>query len=73
MLSLILLQRLEERLPGCLDKADLLAGTSTGGIIALGLVHGVTVAELRRLYEERGPSTSLRAGKLIHMEDLGLR
>ena len=54
LLSLILLQRLEKELPDWLDKADLLAGTSTGGIIALALAHGVTVAELRRLYEERG-------------------
>ena len=54
LLSLILLQRLENELPGWLDKTDLLAGTSTGGIIALGLAHGMTVAELRRLYEERG-------------------
>lgn len=54
LLSLILLERLEKALPGWLDKADLLAGTSTGGIIALGLAHGVTVAELRRLYEDCG-------------------
>ncbi len=33
---------------------DLIAGTSTGGIIALGLAAGLTAAELRDLYVERG-------------------
>lgn len=33
---------------------DLIAGTSTGGIIALGLASGLTAAELRDLYIERG-------------------
>ena len=32
LLSLILLQRLERELPDWLSKAELLAGTSTGGI-----------------------------------------
>lgn len=34
---------------------DLIAGTSTGGIIALGLGLGVTPADIVRFYEERGP------------------
>lgn len=33
---------------------DMIAGTSTGGIIALGLAAGRTAAELRDLYVERG-------------------
>ncbi len=33
---------------------DLVAGTSTGGIIALGLAAGLTAADLRDLYVERG-------------------
>ena len=33
---------------------DLISGTSTGGIIALGLASGFTAAELRDLYIERG-------------------
>src|SRR6516164_1563755 len=33
---------------------DLIAGTSTGGIIALGLSAGLTGADLRQLYLERG-------------------
>ena len=44
LLSLILLQRLglNSQLEGWLERADLLAGTSTGGLIALGLAHGVS-------------------------------
>ena len=34
---------------------DLIAGTSTGGIIALGLGMGRTAKELLQLYEHRGP------------------
>lgn len=33
---------------------DMIAGTSTGGIIALGLAHGSTAAQIRDLYVERG-------------------
>lgn len=33
---------------------DLIAGTSTGGIIALGLAAGLTSDQIRRLYIERG-------------------
>lgn len=35
---------------------DLIAGTSTGGILALGLSLGYTAAELRDLYVHRGPA-----------------
>jgi patatin-like phospholipase/acyl hydrolase len=34
---------------------DLIAGTSTGGIIALGLGFGLTATELMNFYVERGP------------------
>jgi uncharacterized protein len=36
------------------DYFDLIAGTSTGGIIALGLAAGFTAADLRELYVGRG-------------------
>ena len=51
----IVLQRLcaEPGLDGWLDRVDFLAGTSTGGLIALSLASGIDVAEVRRLYEER--------------------
>jgi len=34
---------------------DLIAGTSTGGIIAIGLGLGIPASEILRLYEEEGP------------------
>jgi len=49
LLSLVLLDRLQRECPGWLDKADLLAGTSTGGIIALSIAHGVPLADIRAL------------------------
>ena len=48
---------LEERYLGGVSVSqyfDLIAGTSTGGIIALGLASGLTASELRDLYIERG-------------------
>ena len=38
------------------DHFDLIAGTSTGGIVALGVGLGVPAATIRDLYVERGPS-----------------
>lgn len=35
---------------------DLIAGTSTGGIIAIGLALGLRAADILRLYEEEGPA-----------------
>lgn len=49
-----LLERLDAAVPGWRDQVDLFAGTSTGGILALGLAHGLTPADLRSLYESRG-------------------
>lgn len=34
---------------------DMIAGTSTGGIIALGLAHGLTARAVQTFYVERGP------------------
>ena len=51
------LARLEERYLGGASVAqyfDLIAGTSTGGIIAMGLAAGLTGAELSDLYIRRG-------------------
>lgn len=43
------LARLVERRPDLLERADLLAGTSTGGILALALAAGRSPAELARI------------------------
>ncbi len=56
LVTAILLQRLNthSRIAGWLDQVDLIAGTSTGGIIALALAHGIDLATLRALYAEKG-------------------
>lgn len=51
----IVLQRLAAE-PGLdlLDRVDLVAGTSTGGLVALALAAGIDLARLRELYVDRG-------------------
>jgi patatin-like phospholipase/acyl hydrolase len=51
LVTVIALQRLVAVQPQLLAGVHLLAGTSTGGLIALGLGAGATLAELRKLYE----------------------
>jgi uncharacterized protein len=38
------------------DHFDLIAGTSTGGILALGLGMGLSAREMLEFYEQRGPT-----------------
>lgn len=47
-----ILQRLELAHPGFLASVDLFAGTSTGGLLALGLASGMTPAQMVDLYIE---------------------
>ena len=56
VLTTTLLERLEARVPGWLDKADLIAGTSAGGLIALGLAVGLSPARISRFYVEQSPT-----------------
>jgi patatin-like phospholipase/acyl hydrolase len=49
-----MLQRIEGSLPGFLAHVDLFAGTSTGGLLALGLAAGLPPAEMIKLYENYG-------------------
>jgi predicted acylesterase/phospholipase RssA len=52
-----LLARLEEHLDHPIGRYfDLIAGTSTGGIIAIGLGLGLTAKEILKLYVEEGPA-----------------
>jgi patatin-like phospholipase/acyl hydrolase len=57
LIPTIVLQRLtnEPGLSGFLDTVDLIAGTSTGGLLALGLARGLDLDTLRDLYEMEGP------------------
>ena len=57
IVTVTLLQRLQHE-PGCaglLDRVDLIAGTSTGGLIALALAHGLDLTEIREIYVRDGP------------------
>ncbi len=51
-----LLERLTTMAPGWLEKVDLFAGSSTGGVIALGLAAGFSPKQLTNLYQEEAPS-----------------
>jgi len=53
LIMAILLERLEQYHPGFLSQVDLFAGTSTGGLLALGLASGRTPTQARKLYEEK--------------------
>ncbi|MGH2523080.1 MAG: patatin-like phospholipase family protein [Anaerolineales bacterium] len=54
VLSISLIKSLEDAQPGFLEKVDLFAGTSTGGILALGLAAGLSPMQCCELYELRG-------------------
>lgn len=51
-LTATLLRRLVEQIPDLLDKVDLLAGTSTGAMMTLGLASGKTPAEMVEVYSQ---------------------
>jgi patatin-like phospholipase/acyl hydrolase len=55
IVPVIVMQRLaaEPGLDSWLDRAELIAGTSTGGLIALSIAAGLSLAELRDLYTTR--------------------
>ncbi|MEK7405914.1 MAG: patatin-like phospholipase family protein [Acidobacteriota bacterium] len=56
IITVVLLQRLSEMpgLGGWLGDVNLVAGTSTGGLIALGLAAGKPLDEIRGLYVDEG-------------------
>lgn len=56
IITAIILERLnsDPTLAGWLGQANLIAGTSTGGLLALGLTHGLGPEALRSFYEDRG-------------------
>lgn len=49
VLSATLLKRLEDSFPGLVEKADLVAGTSIGSLIALALAFGLSPARLSEI------------------------
>jgi patatin-like phospholipase/acyl hydrolase len=57
LITTILLQRIVST-PGLehlLASVDLIAGTSTGGLLALGIAHRLDLASIRDVYVEHGP------------------
>lgn len=70
LIELYLLKRLQSFCPSILERVDLLAGTSTGGFIALGLAQGDKVDDLISLYENEGAEifqkSLLGVGGLMH-------
>ena len=52
ILAARILERIDEKRPGFLNGVDLFAGTSTGGILTLGLASGMTPSQIRVMYQE---------------------
>jgi patatin-like phospholipase/acyl hydrolase len=52
--ALQILKRILQQVPDFLDKADMLAGTSTGGLIALSLANGQPIDKIFNLYLNGG-------------------
>jgi patatin-like phospholipase/acyl hydrolase len=52
--SLQILKRILQQFPDFLDKTDMLAGTSTGGLIALSLANGQPIDKILNLYLNGG-------------------
>lgn len=52
LLTVSILEKIHQIFPSFLDNVDLIAGTSSGGIIALGLAAGLTPSQLRDFYDK---------------------
>lgn len=61
LLPLLALRRLEAVHPGLIARSTLLAGTSTGGIIALCLAAGVPLDTIIALYRDKGAAIFSRS------------
>jgi patatin-like phospholipase/acyl hydrolase len=66
----VLLGRLLAGAPGFLDRVDLFAGTSTGGVLALGLARGLAPRELADVYG-RNAGRIFDSSWLHDLRDLG--
>ena len=57
IVTTVMMQRLQATpgLKGFLDSVDLIAGTSTGGLLALGIARGLELDQIRDLYVDDGP------------------
>jgi len=57
LVTTILLQRIvaTSGLENFLESIDLISGTSTGGLLALGIAHGLDLSQIRDVYVDEGP------------------
>lgn len=57
IVTTVIMQRLaaKQGLENFLDKVDLIAGTSTGGLLALAIASGKSLQDIRDLYVDDGP------------------
>jgi len=57
LVTTVLLERLAATpgLENLLEKTDLVSGTSTGGLLALAIANGLSLAEMRDMYVTKGP------------------
>jgi patatin-like phospholipase/acyl hydrolase len=70
VLTARLLERLEAARPGLLHKVELFAGTSTGGLLALGFAAGWSPAQAREIYETFAARVFVDS-RLDDLRDLG--
>ena len=54
VLTIRLIERLSDQFPAFLENVDLIAGTSTGGILALCLAAGLSPKHVREMYQDLG-------------------
>ena len=54
LITATIIERIEAAVPGFLANVDLVAGTSTGGILALALAKGLTPYNIMRMYLDHG-------------------
>src|SRR5262250_489317 len=64
ILTALLLQDLDKRY-GIITKSDGFVGTSTGGLIALGLAANVPISDIVALYQSKGKEIFIPNGWLL--------
>ncbi len=70
LLTAVLLERIVAAFPQFIANVDLIAGTSTGGIIAISLASGLAPADVVDLYRNDGPAI-FDASWVRNIKDLG--
>lgn len=68
VVTAVILERLLHCIPSLINATDLLAGTSSGGILALGLAKGLSPTQLRQLYENKGQTIFQDSRRVVGAE-----